>query len=798
MHEAPHRFLRVIARLVFAVACMAVASPAFAQPQWIAPGPSQSPTDPCPLLRREFTLDRVPPSAKVRVVGLGHYELRCNGKIVGDTVINQPWSQYDKTIYSQEFDLAPYLAKGKNVVAVSLGNSFWCVRAVNDPARFAKTDAMPDFSAGNPYLLWMDGAVQSDASWTWSAGPLTFSHIYAGEDYDARLEQPGWDSTAFNVSAWKPVRLAEAPKARVVPTPAPGMRTFDVFAPTEIRRPVEGFFTYVFPQNCSALLRFTVDGGKAGDRIRFRPCEYMDDGGKIHFTYTWGTKKDIWHDYTKKSSGQESHQVIFCYVGAQFVEIEGAVPEGDPNPRHLPVIKLLEQVHVRAACPDAGSFDSSSDMQDKAESLALWSIRSNMAHVPTDCPHREKNGWLEQNWHMARSLSYCFDVRSWLTKSCIDMASAQQDDGHVPTNSPNYLIGVPPHGYWNNSAEWGIAAALVPWHLYEWYGDREAVALGYDAARKYVDYLSSTAKDGLITSNLGDWYDFGHGKGNGPSQWTPNEVSATAVWAMGARAVSRMAGVLGKEKDQAAYDALYTKIRGDFIRAFYDSNTKTFKNGGSCQGANSTALAGDLFPEEDRAAIVDAIVKDLASRGYQQTTGEVLHVFLIRALAENGRGDVLHRVYARDGVGSYAHMVASGLTTLPESWDAHKGTGDSLNHFMLGQLVEWHHAYVCGIRQAAGSIGWKKVLIAPQPPARALLSPAAPPPEGTSAQNFMSSASASLRVPQGSITSSWKIEGGQFHLSCSVPEGVDAEVLLPDGTRHPLPAGSSQFSCAAP
>lgn len=800
MHAILTRILALAALLVPAIA-------AFGQPRWIAPGPPQAPTDPCPLLRHEFLLADAPTKAVTRVVGLGHFELRCNGKVVGDTVINQAWSQYNKTIYEQEFDLAPYLRPGKNVLAVSLGNSFWSVRAVNDPARFSKTDAMPDFSGGNPFLLWIDGTIQTSSgvvhlvsgeSWKWTAGPIVFSHIYAGEDYDARLELPGWDAPGFDDHSWKQVRTADAPPAARVLSPAPGMKTFEVFKPVEIKRPEKGVFTYVFPQNCSALLRFTVDGGKAGSKVRLRPCEYMDDSGKVRFTYTWGTKKDIWHEYTKKSGGPESHQVIFCYVGAQFVQVEGAVPEGDPNPEGLPVIRSLEQVHVRAACPEVGTFESSSSMQNKAEDLCTWAMRSNMAHVPTDCPHREKNGWLEQNWHMSPSLSYCFDIHDWFTKVCRDMGDAQTEDGHIPTNSPNYLVGIEPHGYWNNSAEWGIAGVLVPWHLYEWYSDRKVLAESFESARRYVDYLSSTAKDGIITSNLGDWYDYGHGKGNGASQWTPNEVSATAVWALGASTLSKMAAVLGDAATEARYRSLFLQIRADFMRTFYDPATKTFRNKGSCQSANATALCVGLFPEEDRAGIVQAIVDDLEKRGFQQTSGEVLHVFLIRALAENGKGDVLHRIYAREEVGSYGFMVSSGLTTLPESWDAHRGTGDSLNHFMLGQLVEWHRAYVCGIRQQEGSVGWTKLLIAPQPPSKGLLLSdglrVSPPPTG----NVITSASASFKSPGGMIKVRWEIYGPEFRLRCEVPPGVDAIIRMPDGSQKNASAGESAWTCPLP
>ncbi len=547
------------------------------------------------------------------------------------------------------------------------------------------------------------------------------------------------------------------------------MQAFEVFEPAKIVSPKQGEYTYVFPQNCSALLRFTVSG-PAGKTIRFKPCEYMDSSGHVKFTYTWGTHKDIWHDYTLGGGETESHQILFCYVGCQYVGVTGAVPEGSPNPQKLPVIKRIELVHVRTANPVVGSFTCSSELQNGAEHMIDWSIRSNMSYVATDCPHREKNGWQEETWHMARAMSYRFNIESWFTKIAHDIRDTQLPDGHVPTNCPNYLVAIPPHGYWNEAPEWGISSVLVPWHLYEWDGNTSVLKTNFESMHRFVDYLTSTAKDGIINSNLGDWYDYGHGKGDGPSQWTPNELSATAIWALGAKTVAQAATVLGKTAEAEVYQKLFEEISQNFQRHFYNPTTKMLKNNGSCQAAHSVALCVGLVPEKDRPAVLQAIVDDLADRNYQQTVGEVLQVFFIRALAEGDRNDILHRVYSRVDRGSYGYMVKQGFTSLPESWDARPGTGNSMNHFMLGHLMEWHYAYVAGIRQQPGSIGWKNVLIAPNPGA-------------------LDSASASFDSPAGKIAVSWKKVKGEFTMTVTIPEGINATAILPGGEKHTLKPG---------
>jgi hypothetical protein len=439
------------------------------------------------------------------------------------------------------------------------------------------------------------------------------------------------------------------------------------------------------------------------------------------------------------------------------------------------VIKDIELVHVRAANPDAGKFSCSSALQNGAYHMIDWSIRSNMSYVATDCPHREKNGWQEENWHMARAMSYRFDVQSWYAKIARDLRDTQLPDGHIPTNCPNYLVGIPPHGYWNEAPEWGISGVLVPWHLFEWYGNSEVLAASFESMCRYVDYLSSQAKNGIITSNLGDWYDYGHGKGDGPSQWTPNEVSATAIWALGAMVLSHSAAILGKAEVAEKYGVLFDQIREDFQKNFYDPATKTVRNNGSCQAAHSLALTIGLVPESDRPAVLQAIVDDLERRDWQQTVGEVTQVLFLRALAEGNRNDVLHRVYSRKGRGSYGFMVQQGLTTLPESWDARPGTGNSMNHFMLGHLMEWQFAYVAGIRQQSGSIGWRRILVAPNP-------------------GDLDSALASFASPAGLIAVEWKQSKTAFSMKVTIPEGVNAEAMLPNGALSVLPPGTTELN----
>ncbi|MDD8027076.1 MAG: family 78 glycoside hydrolase catalytic domain, partial [Acidobacteriota bacterium] len=488
-----------------------------ASPQWIGPDrdPQAADKSPLPILRRSFRLDSKPLSGTVRVVGLGHYRLSLNGRPVGDGVINQVWSQYDKTLYVQEFDVSGLLRKGENVFGVMLGNSFWHVVPTDDPARYR--GYATDFAKGRPRLLWLEArirtrskdevAVVSDTGWKWRTGPLLFSDVYGGEDFDARLEPAGWDEPGSADDAWRPVAVLPAPAAELVPLIGPPMKEFEVFQPEAVRNLGPAGYVYDFPQNSSALLRFTVSG-KAGLRIRFKPAEDIDAGGKVRFPYTWDTGQEVWQDYILRGGEEESHQTLFSYIGCRYVGLTGAVPAGEPNPDGLPVVHKIELVHVRAANPIVGSFECASPLQNAIQRMSDWAVRSNMSHYATDCPHREKYAWLEETWHMARSTSYLFDVRDWYKRTARAIRDVQLPEGHIITKAPMYLTEANPHGKYHEAAEWGIAGVLLPWHLYEWYGDRDALSASYDSMKRYIDYLQSQAKDGIITSNLGDWLDY--------------------------------------------------------------------------------------------------------------------------------------------------------------------------------------------------------------------------------------------------------------------------------------------------
>jgi alpha-L-rhamnosidase len=770
---------RLIGMLLYPYWLMAVAplSGALqaAEPAWVT-----IVGDRCPLVRKEFTISARPSKAVVRIVGLGHFELRVNGRRAGDAVIRQAWSQYDKTIYFDEIDIAPLLHTGKNVLGVMLGNSFW-VNPPAPPERYHKGGAETDF--GPRFLLWVDANVDdvdgghtrvvSDASWKSTAGPVTFSHVYGGEDYDARQESPGWDGPGFDDRTWTAVAVDAAPAAKLEKQFWPPLREKGVFPAKQIVAAGSGVFHVFFGQNASGILRFTVEG-KAGQNFTVQPSEYRSEKGDF-IKPRWGAP--VLFRYTLKGGKPETHQWLFHYNGFQAVELVGAVPAGQKNSEGLPLIRRLELVHVRADLPEAGQFKTSSSLYNDTHRLIDWAMRSNMSYVMSDCPHREKLGWLECAHLLAPTFSYRYDCRDWFAKIARDIRDSQEPSGLIQTVAPSY----PAQGFsggFHWTVEWGAAGVLLPWHHYVWYGDASILRDNYDCMHRFVDHVASASNDGIAPAGLGDWYDYGHGQPPGPSRFTPVELTATAVQVMCIDAVIHAAEVLGRADDVNRYRALRAKTAASYLKHFYNPQSRTFTSQGSCQCAHTISLAAGLVPEQDKKAVLDAVIADLSKRGWQQTPGDVGHVFFIRALADAGRSDVLHRVYSRDGVGSYGGILKKGLTAMPETWDAMNDGCQSHNHCMLGHVIEWYYAYVAGIRQQPGSVGWKRVFIAPVP-------------------GSLTEAAASFASPAGRISSRWSVTGGRFRLDAEIPQGLTAQLIGPDGTRKDVGAGRHTLECGS-
>ena len=274
--------------------------------------------------------------------------------------------------------------------------------------------------------------------------------------------------------------------------------------------------------------------------------------------------------YTLRGGGEESWAPRFTYYGFRYVLVEGAVPAGADAPDDVPRVVSIEMAHTRNSAPEVGRFETSSALFDRIFALVRWAIRSNMASVLTDCPHREKLGWLEQTYLMGDAVHFNYDLLGLYRKQVADVIEAQTKDGLVPDIAPEYVEF---DAGFRDSPEWGAAGVVVPWLVYRWYGDRETLERAWPTMKRYVDYLGTKADGHLLSHGLGDWFDLGPAR-PGEAQLTPKAVTATAIYFRCLRTVAAAARVLGHADDAARYDALAEDVRAAFNRAFYDTRVR--------------------------------------------------------------------------------------------------------------------------------------------------------------------------------------------------------------------------------
>lgn len=745
--------------------------------QWIEPDTTNA--LPLPLLRTAFVVRQPVTHAIVHLAGLGHHELFLDGLKVGNHFLDPAWSEYGKSIDYASHELTDRLPPGPHAFGVMLGKGFY--HTAGDRRVHGVHSQRPLKLILEAHLTYADGTrdvVRSDASWRTHPGPITHSAILGGEDFDARRLPPGWSRPDFNDAGWTPVRVTEGPGGTLNAAIAPPMTLHQTFPPVSIDEPEPGVFVYDFGQNASAIPRVRLRG-RPGQVVRLTPAEQRhgrqprrnDGRGLVDQA---GVGRPNYFEYTLRGGTPESWSPQFSYSGFQYLQVNGAVPHGHPNPDHLPVIEELVSQHVRASLPAVGQFECSLPLFNRIDRIIDWAVRGNLAHVLTDCPHREKLGWLEVAYLMGPSIAGRYDVRRFYRKISRDCADAQEPGGRVPTVAPAFPAFSGGFAY---TPEWGAAAVVLPWLLHEWYGDTDTLERAYPAMRAFVDDLHATSPGLVPQPGLGDWYDYGHGKPVGASQFTPPELTAMATFQRCTRIVAEAAHVLRRPTEHARYAALAREITRAFNARWFDG-TSAYTHSGSPQTSHSMALVLGLVPPGRSRAVLDAVLDDLRARGHQQTAGDIGHAYLLQALARANRSEVIADMTLRTNLGSYGFIVNNGWTSLPEAWDA--DTGASMNHCMLGHIQDWFLGDVAGLRPDPTTPGGARVLIAPSPVAA------------------LTWARGSYHSPRGWIATHWRRDNGRFHLELTLPPNTTARVILPAAPESaflddglPLHAGSA-------
>ena len=698
------------------------------------------------LFRREFAVEPGLTRAIVHMCGLGQYEMTLNGSKVGNDLLAPGWTQYEKTCLYNTYDITSSLRTGRNAIGLFLGNGMYLVHG--GEGRFASNTTItwayrPIKAIGLIRLEYADGTVKqmvTDDQWQCFSGPITFSSIYGGEDYDARLEPPDWNKPGFDSSGWRKPQLLAGPGGilKGLSCAAEPIRAFESLVPVKQKEIKSGVTVYDLGQNASIMLRMKVKG-PPGSVVRVSPGELVNKGGTVDRSNFHN--QSVWWQYTLKGDQEENYFSKFFYVGARYLQVERIPPTDSSVP---PEIDSIEGVVIHADATPTGQFSCSNDRFNRIYNLVRWAMQNNLVSILTDCPTREKRGWLEQDHLNGPGLCYNWDMATAFTKVANDMADAQRADGLVFTTAPHYSHSRRPFA---DSPEWSSACILIPWQQYLFSGDLALLKRVYHTMQAYQDFLGRQAKENIVSYGIGDW--------GGPS--TPIPLTSTAYYYEDTAILAQVATLLGKTEDASRYSQQAEQIRSAYNQSFFNSQTHQYGRekwvGSQC--SDSISLVMGLADPANRQAILDNILNEVRNKGL--AAGEIGHRYLLRALADAGRSDVIDALHNQSDKPGYGYQLKLGKTSLTEFWDGH----GSQNHFMFGHINEWLYHDLAGIQDDPARPGFRKFIIKP-----AILS-------------SLTWVKASYDSASGPIVSEWRYDGQNVTLHVVVPVNTTATICVP-------------------
>ncbi|TDC45637.1 hydrolase [Actinomadura sp. KC345] len=725
----------------------------------------EKPTLPEPLLRRDFTV-RGKKIAKARLyaAAAGYAELSLNGRRVGDEVLQPGFVRYDKRVQYVTRDVTRMLRRGGNVIGARLGRGFYGMTQQNvwnwhDTPWTAEPRLLAQL-----VVTYRDGStetVATDGRWRHAEGPVRYDSLYGGETYDARQEKRGWDRPGFDASSWERAATLPAPTDTIVPEEHEPIRVTDTLRPVAVTNPKEGTYVFKLPRNIAGWARIRPSG-PAGTKIGLKYGERLDDDGTVLAESGHVTGRFQVDEYILSGRGEESWEARYTYKGFQYVEVTGW--PGEP-----PTAADLDGREVRTDLRSTGTFRSSSGLFNTIEKITRQTVVNNWHGIPTDTPMYEKNGWTGDAQLMAEMMMGRHDLRRLFAKWMTDHRDSQGPDGLVPAIVPDNGWGL---GDGWPSPPWHASFTVIPWLMYERYGDRAVLAENYPAMRRYLDDWLKRGDGGIYPSRLNDYLAPGYG-GNTPED---KRLHGTAYTYSNSLVMADIAEVLGHGADAARYRAAAATMKDAFNREFLRGDAYvTDTDPGYRQTSALIALALGLAPEESQKAVTARLVRDVRERGDHLNTGALGTKYLLTELTARGHGELAYKVATQRTYPGWGYWVDNGATTLWERWDLDARSHDHV--FLGGAIGEWFQEDLAGIRPAAP--GYDRIKIAPKP------------------LGDLTSVNASMPTPHGQVSVRWKRSGSGFALEVSVPVGATAEIHLPAAaaarvTESGRPAGSAE------
>ena len=719
------------------------------------------------LLRGTFEVDREVRRATLYATAHGVYQVEVNGSEVDDEILKPGWTSYQYHLTHETTDVTALLVPGRNAVGVWLAAGWFTENfGFSESAKpFYGSDAAVAAQIVVEYADGTSETVTTDGQWrALGDGPIVASGIYAGESYDAGREVPGWSVADYDDSSWSPVRThGDFP----LPSPrsAPAVRAIEELPVREVLTSPSGKTILDFGQNLVGRLRITVRGER-GRTVTLRHAEVLEHGELGIRPLRNARATD---EYTLAGSGEETWEPRFTFHGFRYAEIAGWPGGFDPAD--------VTAVVIHSDMQRTGWFGSSHALVNQLHENVVWGMRGNFLYLPTDCPQRdERLGWTGDIQVFTPTASFLYDCDGFLSAWLEDLAFEQQAaDGTVPFIVPDVL-----GGFSAPAAAWGDAATIVPWTLYERFGNIGVLRQQYDSMTAWVDTLHDISGDRFLWENkfqFGDWLDPDAPADFPADAKTDPDIVASAYLFRSADIVARTAAILERSDDAERYASLAAKVRAAFLREYVTESGRMLSD---AQTGYGLAIMFDIARNEsERQAMGDRLAALVRSAGYRIGTGFVGTPLIADALTLTGHLDVAGRLLTQTENPSWLYPVTMGATTVWERWDSmledgsiNPGEMTSFNHYALGAIADWMHRSLAGL--APASPGYRRLRIAPMPVAQ------------------FDYARATHETPYGLASAGWsRVDAHTIDIEAVIPPNTTAEVWLP-GSPDPIAVGSGR------
>lgn len=751
------------------------------QGKWIA---AQGDKDAHTYLTSDFTVSKGIRSARVYACGLGVYELELNGEKAGDEYLLPGFHSYDLFLEYQTFDVTELLRPGENRLGFSLGAGWYKGRFTLDWCKDAYGDTMKAIC--ELHLTYEDGSEEvlvSDESWECLPSPVLFSGIYDGEHADARKEIPGWSAPGCTVKG-TPVQVLpdQSDTEKLTPRMGPKLVKKQRFAPVEILHTKKGETVLDFGQNMTGWVEFDADEPE-GTEIRLSYGEILQEG--CFYRDNLRTAKA---EFLYFSNGRPAHvRPHFTFYGFRFVKVEGVQSLRGED---------FTAWHIRSDIDQTGSIETDHPMVNRLFLNALWGQFDNFLDVPTDCPQRdERLGWTGDAALISATACKNNYLPAFFHHYMVNMQHEQAYfEGAVPFFVPCPKSDGSENPFWRDGhvqgcAIWSDAATLVPWAVYENYGDTNLLRQEYPVMKAWVERILRDDKaDGgrglwLRGMQLGDWLALDKPDSADPQSpfgATSLPYTATAFYYWSSLLTAKAAGALGYTEDEGAYRKLSDKIKAAFLAEYFDGDGNFTVEG--TQTACVLSLFLGLYPDGGRDTVLCQLKARLKARDNHLDTGFCGTPFLCRVLSDNGANDLAYTLFLNDDFPSWLYEVKMGATTVWERWNSVlpdgsiSGTGmNSLNHYAYGAIADWMYRNLCGMNPCEDAPGYKKALIRPMPDSR------------------IGKATLTMNTASGLYRVFWCFDGNALRYEITVPFDCEATLVLPDGRTEQLTAGEYKF-----